>query len=367
MKKVLLALFLITTAVLMGCSKITFDPVQIIDQQTFATAGPRFTSAPTPDPTPTPEPTPEPTPVPTETPIVTTTYKSCAKILYVRDKPDARNSTVVYKLKYEEKVELIGDVGNGFSSIMFEGRVCYCSTKYLVPADETLYGYLELTDNGQKVYVVDVRLFIPDIEVFQIFATDNNICHVPLYENPVPVLRMETVKKLKMAAEKFAADGYRIKLYDAYRPKSVQFKLFDVIQISAYISNPYNGKASNHNRAAAVDITLVDSDGNELAFPTPMHTFEKISYRSSRDKWTEEQRNNVDYMTDVMTSCGFTTITSEWWHFGDSDAKSFMVLAYNERTSDGSEVERYYEMDPIGIPRRTKAQLQFIIDLFYGG
>ena len=363
MKKVLLALFLISTAALMGCSDITFDPVHIIDPKTYTTADPHYTAAPTPEPTPEPE----QTPAPTETPVVTKTYKSCAKVLYVRDKPDARNSNVVYKLKYEEEVQLIANVENGFSSILFDGEVCYCSTKYLVPAEETLYGYLELNDNGKKVYVVDIRLFIPDIEVFQIFSTDNNICHEPLYENPVPVLRMETVKKLKKAAEKFAADGYRIKIYDAYRPKSVQFKLFDVIRIAAYISNPYNGKASNHNRAAAVDMTLIGPDGNELSFPTPMHTFEKISYRESRDQWTEEQRNNVDYMTDVMKSCGFTTITSEWWHFNDSDAKSFMVLAYSERQSDGTEVERYYEMDPIGIPRRTKYQLQFIIDLFYGG
>lgn len=353
-----------TTVILMGCSNMpSFDPIHIIDPKSFTTADPNYRG----DPTPTPTVLPEQTEVPSETPIVTRTYKSCAKTLNVRDVPSLRDSNVVKQLKYEEEVELIGKVNDEFSSILLDGRVCYCYTKFLVPAEETLYGYLELNDNGKKTCVVDIRLFIPDIEVFQILATSNNVCHVPLYESPVPVLRIETIRKLKKAADKFAADGYKIKVYDAYRPKSVQFKLFDVVQVAAYISNPYNGKASNHNRAAALDITLIGPDGRELSFPTPMHTFDKISYRASRDQWTEEQRKNVDYMTDVMTSCGFTTITSEWWHFNDSDAKSFMVLSYMGTDRNGEEVELYYEMDAAGIPRRTKEQLQFVIDMFYGG
>ncbi|MCR5611978.1 MAG: M15 family metallopeptidase [Clostridiales bacterium] len=352
------------TLVFIGCSKITsFDPVHIIDPKSFTTADPYYK----PDPTPGPTPSPEQTQGPTATPIITKAYKSCAKTLNVRDLPTLRGSTVVKQLKYEEEVQLIEKVNDEFSSILLDGKVCYCYSKFLVPAEETLYGYLELNDNGKKTCVVDVRLFIPDIEVFQIFATSNNVCHRPLYESPVPVLRIETVRKLKKAAEKFAADGYRIKLYDAYRPKSVQFQLFDVVKVAAYISNPYNGKASNHNRAAAIDMTLIGPDGKELSFPTPMHTFEKISYRSSRDQWTEEQRKNVDYMTNVMMSCGFTTIPSEWWHFNDSDAKTFMVLSYMGRDRNGEEVELYYEMDAAGIPRRTKDQLQFVIELFYGG
>ena len=65
-----------------------------------------------------------------------------------------------------------------------------------------------------------------------------------------------------------------------------------------------------------MDISLVDlATGEELKMPTPMHTFSMDAARSSRDSWSEEVRNNVDYMTKVMTSVGFGIIDTEWWHF----------------------------------------------------
>ncbi|MBR0135895.1 MAG: hypothetical protein IJM18_06815, partial [Clostridia bacterium] len=141
---------------------------------------------------------------------------------------------------------------------------------------------------------------------------------------------------------KFRKDGYTIKLYDSYRPRPVQYILYDLIKNSAYIANPYNS-ASNHNRAAAVDITLIGPDGKELDFPTPMHTFTKRVYRSSRGEWTSEQRRNVDYMTNVMLESGFKLINTEWWHFSDTDYLSFIVL----------------DIDFKDIPRFTASQLGY--------
>ena len=155
-------------------------------------------------------------------------------------------------------------------------------------------------------------------------------------------MQIATAYKLAAAAKRFAEDGYTIKLYDCYRPKSVQYILYDIVQNSAYIANPYNS-ASNHNRGAAVDMTLIGPDGRELDFPTPMHTFTKLVYRSSRDQWTKEQRRNVDYMTNVMLESGFKLINTEWWHFSDTDYKTFMVL----------------DIDMTEIPRFTAAQLGF--------
>ena len=78
-----------------------------------------------------------------------------------------------------------------------------------------------------------------------------------------------------------------------------------------------------HDRGTALDISLIDSDGNELEMPTPMHTFTNDSARSS-ENMTDTARDNMNYMTDVMTSCGFTYINSEWWHFQCENTRNYL-------------------------------------------
>lgn len=108
---------------------------------------------------------------------------------------------------------------------------------------------------------------------------------------------------------------YTLKVYDAYRPRSAQVKLYDIVQNNKFIANPYTG-GSWHQRGRAIDMSLIDNaTGLELEMPTPMHTFDDSAARYSRDSWTEEARKNVDYMTSVMESVGFGIIQTEWWHF----------------------------------------------------
>lgn len=271
-------------------------------------------------------------------------YKSRANSLNIRSSPDASvDGNIIGELEFEDVVSVVGESGDFYTILMEDGSFAYCYKQYLCLADEVLYGYLApitgyktdaegnvvLDDDGDPIELyaelVDVRLYVPTAEIYQIFATENNVTGAPIYRRPVPVLQRSMAEKLRMAAEKFAEDGYTIKIYDLYRPYDVQFILYDIVQNGAYISNPYTG-ASNHNRAGAIDMTLIGPDGIELDFPTPMHTFDKTANRDS-DTWTPEQRANVDYMTEVMESCGFRRIESEWWHFSDTDAiESFLVL-----------------------------------------
>lgn len=308
------------------------------------------THEPTPEPTPELTPTPEPTltPEPTATPIPTASYKSRVPALCLVSAPseDAERAAVI---GLEGRIDRISEVGNGFSAVLYDGEIFYCRSDEIVPAEKTLYGYLPYMtaykrgSKGEIVYasdgitpimlsaeLIDIRLVVPNVEIYQIFGEEGNFTGNILYIDPVPVLQKATAEKLAVAAKKFAEDGYRIKIYDCYRPKTVQFTLYDIVQNSSYIANPYKG-ASDHNRAAAVDMTLIGPDGKELEFPSEMHTFEKIVNRASRDKWTEEQRRNVDYMTDTMIAAGFSTIASEWWHFADTDAKSFIPLMIDMR------------------------------------
>ena len=133
----------------------------------------------------------------------------------------------------------------------------------------------------------------------------------------------DTLQMLKKAIEKFRADGYTIVIYDAYRPTSVQQRWFDIIRVHKWVADPSRGYGGVHDRGVAIDMSLIDRDGNELEMPTPMHTFTDESARSN-DNMSEEARKNMDYMTYIMQSCGFSYINSEWWHFQDKNVAYYL-------------------------------------------
>ena len=362
MRKILFVLMVAVLLFAEGCKLQSGIVAVSTDEPTEqpVTQTPEVTEVPTPEPTeaPTAAPTAEPSP----TPMVTFLYKSRVNELKIYAAPN-KKSTVVGKIKYEETIPLIEAADEDFVRVFYNGEICYCDCRSLVPADEELYGYMApryeyKTDkngnishdqNGNPIMLrselIDIRLLIPNIEIYQIFGTSQNFTGNILYKRSVPVLQKETALKLAEAAKKFAEYGYTIKIYDCYRPYSVQFILYDIVQTSSYIANPYNS-ASNHNRAAAVDMSLIGPDGKELDFPTPMHTFNSLANRTSESRWTEEQRRNVDFMTRIMTECGFRTINSEWWHFSDINYLSFIVL----------------DVDMRDIPMYTASQLGYSMD-----
>ena len=354
------------------------------------TAVPEGEETPAPTEAPTEAPTAEPAAEPTAAPALPTAvpaqhtepkpaqqagaryvvFKCRVNKVNIRAEANT-HSDIVGTVGYEEPVKVLGFEGD-FLRIEYRGKTRYCYADYFVPEGETLYGYkpawseyktdkegnTEYEDDGVTPVVlhselIDVRLLIPDIEIYQIFGTDKNFTGTRLYMRSVPVMQLPAAFKLAEAARAFAADGYTIKLYDCYRPKSVQFILYDIVGDSRYIANPYNS-ASNHNRAAAVDMTLIGPDGVELEFPTPMHTFGKIVHRSSSGLWTAEQNRNVDYMTEVMVSCGFKTITTEWWHFSDTDYPDYVVMDIDMRDIPMYTAAEVYEMAGLaayGVPR----------------
>ncbi|MEL7622448.1 MAG: M15 family metallopeptidase [Clostridiales bacterium] len=183
---------------------------------------------------------------------------------------------------------------------------------------------------GGKTYqdeLVDVRLVIPGIQVNMLYATEDNFTGQVLYPLDLCLLQKGTAEKLKKAQAILAAGGYQLLITDAYRPFSVQLKMFELIGNSAYLANPHRSP-SNHNRGAAVDVTLLDSEGNPLEMPSAIDTFDATAHRAynpgpGQPPRSQAAKDNMDYLTKVMVECGFTTIKSEWWHYDDKDAKSY--------------------------------------------
>jgi len=168
--------------------------------------------------------------------------------------------------------------------------------------------------------LVEVRHVDSNILVNLYYATEENITGEVLYPVEVCLLQRGTAEKLAAANAEFMRDGYRLKIWDGYRPLNVQEALWEKKPDPRYVADPAVG--SNHNRGAAVDVTLVDEDGNKLEMPTGFDDFEEEASRDY-EGMSKEARENMDYLTEVMIRNGFTPIQSEWWHFNDANVYEY--------------------------------------------
>ena len=155
------------------------------------------------------------------------------------------------------------------------------------------------------------------------YATTDNFTKKIIYPNNVCVLRKNTAQKLVKANSQLKKLGYEIKVWDAYRPIYVQQIFWNIVKDSRFVANPSNG-GSIHNKGCAVDVTLVDINGNELNMPSKFDDFSYKAYRTN-SKQTSEAKKNVDLLTKCMVDNGFTTIDTEWWHFDDVDSKNYKI------------------------------------------
>lgn len=197
--------------------------------------------------------------------------------------------------------------------------------------------------------LVRVQDIDPNIIVELRYATDNNFTGKKVYPNDVCVLQEATALKLANANREFMEMGYRIKVWDAYRPVYVQRIFWEIVPDSRYVANPDKG-GSKHNRGTAVDVTLVDMEGNELEMPSGFDDFTGKGSRGNKNM-SENARKNMDLLTDVMVRNGFTVISTEWWHFNDSDSDNYNIIDVN--------LEQFLQNNVTGGVQDDTAQLCF--------
>jgi D-alanyl-D-alanine dipeptidase len=168
-------------------------------------------------------------------------------------------------------------------------------------------------EDGDFVKVAD---YIPQIQVDLRYATEQNFTGKVIYRFQDAYLRYGTVKKLMAVCSDLAELDLCLKIWDGFRPVSAQFVLWEVYPDSRYVANPTKGYSS-HSRGNTVDVTLVDSRGQELEMPTQ---FDDFSAKADRDysDCTQIQRNNARILEVLMEKHGFAGYAGEWWHFSDT-------------------------------------------------
>lgn len=151
-----------------------------------------------------------------------------------------------------------------------------------------------------------------------IYSTPNNFTHQKLYEDTICLLRKQTAKKLLLANSEFNKHGYKIKIWDAFRPIKFQQKMWEIFPDENFVANPSKGK-NNHCKGSAVDITLCTLDNIELKMPTEFDHFGEESYRSNYSMFPKNIKENVILLETIMKKYGFDPYPFEWWHFNDCD------------------------------------------------
>ena len=149
------------------------------------------------------------------------------------------------------------------------------------------------------------------------------------YKAPVAYMTKESLKALSIAAEDLRKQGYRLLIWDTYRPQKA------VDNFVVWINNPnddgdkdfypdllksdlvkggYIAEKSGHTRGSTVDLTLIKKDGSFVDMGGTFDLFSEISHPDYK-KLTREQKKNRKILHDAMVKAGFEGIDSEWWHF----------------------------------------------------
>lgn len=163
-----------------------------------------------------------------------------------------------------------------------------------------------------------------DVDLEIAYATSNNFTGAPLYKKPLCFLHKEAALKLKEAIELAAQIGYRVKVFDAFRPLEIQQKLWDFNPDPKFLSNPETGSVP-HCRGVAVDLTLIDKNGLELDMGTGFDEFDPRSYHGNKEISSESQRNRHILM-GIMTTAGWDFYRNEWWHYQLFEARKYKIL-----------------------------------------
>lgn len=171
--------------------------------------------------------------------------------------------------------------------------------------------------------LVDVHELIPDVILDVRYATSNNFLKKPVYPVAAVYLKKTVAQKLKIAADDLRTKGYRLIIFDGYRPLSVQKQMWVIMPDSRYVANPSHG--SMHNRGGAVDLTLVKLNGEDIEMPSEYDDFSPKAHHNNKMA-TPASIKNANVLKEAMEKSGFKSIATEWWHYQDPESKKFPVL-----------------------------------------
>jgi zinc D-Ala-D-Ala dipeptidase len=170
---------------------------------------------------------------------------------------------------------------------------------------------------------------IANLRVDLRYATPHNFMNRDMY-SPLDCawVHADAARSLRAAIATLKSQRPEVTLVvlDALRPHRVQQAMWDALDgtpLTAYLANPARG--SIHSYGMAVDVTLLDADGNELDMGTPFDDMTELSHPALEAQHLQTgtlsalQLANRKLLRDAMIGAGFHSISTEWWHFDCGD------------------------------------------------
>ncbi|MBN2683517.1 MAG: M15 family metallopeptidase [Bacteroidales bacterium] len=171
----------------------------------------------------------------------------------------------------------------------------------------------EPTQEPADTLLTDIESFSDNFIFEIVYACENNFFQKKFYNCPKCYLRYEAIKALIKSSNDFRKIGYKIKLFDCFRPFKVQEEMWKTLPDRRYVANPQTG-GSIHNKGAAVDLTLTDLSGKNLDMGTEFDYFGPESAHSYSNIDTICIYNRR-ILKEIMEKNGFKSLESEWWHY----------------------------------------------------
>lgn len=175
-----------------------------------------------------------------------------------------------------------------------------------------------------EIPLVNIKSVDRTIVVELRYGGPHNITGHALYPpGTLALVRPEVAKRLAVAQKYLRTKKYGLKIWDAYRPKSVQVQLWEASRMNDYVADPGTPNGSLHSRGIAVDATLVDSHKRPVKMPTDFDDFTPTAMWTYQGDDPQIHAHLVLLQT-AMRKAGFYGVRSEWWHFTVSNWQQYV-------------------------------------------
>jgi D-alanyl-D-alanine dipeptidase len=155
------------------------------------------------------------------------------------------------------------------------------------------------------------------------YATRNNITGARIYNDDRCFIHNDASILLKRSIKLAQDQNLRVKVFDAYRPRSVQEALWAHSPDPNYVTPPEKG--SPHTRGVAIDLTLVDTNGQELDMGTDFDDLSPRAHHGATDISSQVAANRY-LLLGIMMSAGWDLFLNEWWHYQMFKAREYPLL-----------------------------------------
>lgn len=185
--------------------------------------------------------------------------------------------------------------------------------------------------------IVPVKQLISDIGLDLRYSTTNNFTHQKLYSIDEAYLSIDAINRLKTVHDSLKnitsfdgvnyPQGLGVKIFDGYRPRAVQYLMFEIFPNPTFVADPNTG--SIHNRGGAVDVSIFDrATGLEIPMPTEFDWFGPEASHTYTNLPANIIANRTLLKNMMQHVGGFSPYDAEWWHYSIPGASGLPLLDF---------------------------------------